>query len=286
MQKVLSHIIGGLIRPPDKLELPVTDHCNLTCRDCNHSSPALARWFADPDQVASDFSILAKVYRPQRVKILGGEPLLHKQLSAVIRAARGSQIATSYYLTTNGTLLDRMDPEIWSLIDEVEVSHYPGTLSESLLARARKSAQAHGVRLQVNEYSEFRTNLSARSNEDERLVQRIYDSCKVAHVWACHMVRQGYFFKCPRSAYLPMLLGQTESLDGIRLSEDPDFQQRLLEYLNSPTPLVACKNCVGTVGRRLPHRMLPRAEWRACLEQSVEDLIDPLLLEGTPSFAP
>jgi len=274
----LSAWVDGRIVPPNNLELPVTDHCNLTCRDCNHSSPAMAPWFANPDQVFQDLSLLARFYRPKRLKVLGGEPLLHKNLGAVLSAARASGICDSMYLTTNGMLLERASAQVWSCLDEVEVSAYPGCLNASWLQRARALAEEHGVRLTYHEYSHFRSTLSARAIEDPALVGQIYDSCKVAHYWGCHMVRQGQFFKCPRSAYLPVLLGDESLAQGLPLNDEPDFARQLLEFLNDPQPLAACRHCLGTVGRRHPHRQLPRSEWRSSLQAPLEELLDRQLL--------
>lgn len=274
-----SQLCEGFIIPPNNLELPVTDHCNLTCQNCNHSSPAQPTWFADPDQVYRDLSRLARIYRPRRIKILGGEPLLHKNLVEVVRAARSANICQRFFLTTNGMLCDRISPELWEQLEEIEISRYPGCLGDSIVERARDAAKEHGVIFTLNDYPQFKATLTARTNQDEQLVQQIYETCKVAHQWGCHMVRQGYFYKCPRSAYLPVLLGYERETDALKILDDPSFQARLLEYLNSPRPLRACANCLGTVGRSFPHHLAPRAEWRKSLDWSVTELLDPEMKE-------
>lgn len=270
-----SQLHNGFVIPPNNLELPVTDHCNLTCQDCNHSSPAQAPWFADPDQVYRDLSALAKVYRPRRLKILGGEPLLHKGLVEVLRAARAANLCQRFFLTTNGMLCDRMTPELWQQLEEIEISRYPGCLPDATVERARAAASQYGVLFTLIDYPEFKATLSAQTNQDEPLVQAIYQTCKVAHQWGCHMVRHGSLYKCPRSAYLPMLLGYDRDVDALRIEEGPDFQARLLDFLNSPIPLRACSNCLGTVGRTFPHRLTPRAEWSKSLDRPVAELLDP-----------
>jgi hypothetical protein len=67
-----SRLEGGFIVPPTHLEFIVVDHCNISCRACNHASPALEKWFADPETVHRDLSILARYYRPRLVKVIGG----------------------------------------------------------------------------------------------------------------------------------------------------------------------------------------------------------------------
>ena len=72
-----------------------------------------------------------------------------------------------------------------------------------------------------------------------------------------------------------MLLGYDRDVDALRIEEGPDFQARLLDFLNSPIPLRACSNCLGTVGRTFPHRLTPRAEWSKSLDRPVAELLDP-----------
>ncbi|MBS2039184.1 4Fe-4S cluster-binding domain-containing protein [bacterium] len=272
----LSEMKEGIIVPPADLELPICDHCNLTCSHCNHCSPALSPWMARPQQILDDLTCLAPIYRPKRVKILGGEPLLHKGLVEILQAVRESGISPWVFITTNGSLLHRLDPRVWDLVQEIEVSRYPGVLSESNLEKTRQTAQERGVRFTVVDYSHFRANFSRHQNLDSDLVFRIYRNCKVVFLWGCHMLKDGWFFKCPRAAYLLPLLGKEASLDGLRLEKTEDFQSRLLEYLNSATPLQACSHCAGTLGRLEPHHLGPRAAWKdLSLDRPVSELLEP-----------
>ena len=71
------------------LEIMAAHGCNLTCRSCTHASPVLRpKDIADPETTARDLSRLARCYRANRVKLLGGEPLLHPDLVALADAVR------------------------------------------------------------------------------------------------------------------------------------------------------------------------------------------------------
>ena len=70
------------------LEYHIADHCNLRCDHCCSFSPILKKWFADPDEFERDLSAVGRVVRPEFVKIVGGEPLLHPQLERLLIIAK------------------------------------------------------------------------------------------------------------------------------------------------------------------------------------------------------
>ncbi len=279
MVRAICQLEDGMIIPPTHLELIVADHCNIKCRTCNHASPLLSPWFADPETVHRDFSLVARYYRPRFIKVLGGEPLMHKQLADVIWAARTTGISEHFTLVTNGLLLDRATKAVWESIDDVELSIYPETpRHEEIVRQAETLARRYDKLLTVYRYDEFRATFSLRGTEDESLIARVYAACKIANLWGCHAIRDGYFYKCPQSIYIPKLTGKHDSNDAIRLVDAPDFQSRLLSFLNSPKPLSTCAHCVGTVGKHERHVLASRDECRTHIDQPVEDLVDPHLL--------
>lgn len=270
-----SRLVNGMIIPPTHLELIVVDHCNITCRSCNHASPAMPSWFADPDTVHRDFSILAKYYRPARVKVLGGEPLMHKDLPAVVAAARASGISDHFALTTNGVLLHKASDAVWKAIDEVEISLYPNVAgAEKNLDLARAKARDFGKKLTIYQYEDFRGTFSLKGTDDPALIGKIYAACKIAHVWGCHVAREGHFYKCAQSIYTAMLTGRSAPTDRVPIVDSAAFQAELLGFVNSPIPLSACAHCVGSVGIQEPHELSPRAQWKAHIDKTSEELVD------------
>jgi hypothetical protein len=225
--------------------------------------------------------MLGRSYRPAFLKYIGGEPLLHPDLPAVIRAGRAAGIAPYHMLVTNGILLDRMRAEIWGLIDEIEVSRYPGAeLNEALLDRARVAAADHGVKFTLNDYPMFRRTFTRRETTDPSLVRAVYQGCKIANVWGCHGVYRGAVYRCPQSMYALKLAG-ADGFDGLAIDDGPNFPARLLAFLNGAEPLASCRFCIGTAGRKEPHALLSRREWPADLEEPAEQMIDPAVLDLT-----
>lgn len=271
----LSQIRDGLIVPPTHLEVIAVDHCNITCAGCNHASPAMPAWFADPDSVYRDLSILARRYRPNFIKLLGGEPLMHKNLPALIEAIRAAGMDCKIMLVTNGTLLHKAVDGIWEGVDEIELSVYPGAPGvEGNIDLARTRMTAMGKRLNVYRYDRFRATFTLKGTEDRDLIRRIYTACKVANYWGCHGLRDGYFYKCPQSMYAGRLQGGIAESDRIAITDRPTLQAELLEFVNSPEPLAACANCLGTVGIQQPFNLPPRSRWLESIDQPSEALTD------------
>src|SRR5690349_14781336 len=118
-------IADGRIRT-DALEVNVVEHCNLSCRGCSHLSPVIRRTLVEPERLLADLTVLTPHYRPDHVRLLGGEPLLHPKLDEVIDAVRASEISERIRIVTNGTALRKITERVWEGIDELHVSLYPG----------------------------------------------------------------------------------------------------------------------------------------------------------------
>lgn len=270
-----SRLVNGLIVPPTHLELPAVDHCNLTCGACNHASPAMPAWFADPDAVYRDFSVLARHYRPTFIKVIGGEPLMHKNLPGLLEAVRAAGMRSRLVLVTNGVLLHRAPAAVLQAVDEIEVSVYPGVDGvEDNIRLARRRMKALGKRLNAFYYDQFRATFSLKGTADPVLIRKVYAACKIANYWGCHGVRDGYFYKCPQSMYAGRLAGGIAESDRVAIAERPTLQAELLAFVNSPQPLAACAHCVGTVGIQAPHTLPARGQWRDAIDRPSEELID------------
>ncbi len=277
--KVFSVVKNGFIRPPSHLELILTDQCNLACRACNHFAPIMPRWMANAESVKRDCTILAKVYRPRKIKIIGGEPLLHKGFPAIVTAARSTAICDYFSLVTNGVFLNRMTDAHWDVIDEIELSCYPGfTPPPEALSNLKSDCERRGKTLVIAEFQEFRETLSLVGTNDDELTAKLYQACKIANVWGAHAFRDGYFYKCPQSTMLEALQRETgctlAETDRIAIEDIPGLQANLLNFINSSIPLRCCRNCTGTCGKLIPHENLAKTAWMQDVERPLEEMVD------------
>jgi hypothetical protein len=261
---------------PNSLEINAVEHCNLSCAGCSHLSPLMRKRNIDPEDVARSLSKLAQVYSAARVKVVGGEPLLHPDLPRLLRVIRDSRIARSVDLCTNGVLLWKMDPKIWTLIDRLEVSLYPGTATARFdLEPLRRRALDHGVALDINAYRSFRASYCEDDDLTPYLAQRVFSSCQIAHHWRCHTLHDGHFFLCPQSLFLPRRLadGDGWKRDGVDVHA-PGLHDRLAALLRRHEPLEACSRCLGTVGKSFPHHQAKRRNWAEDQSGRAEDRLD------------
>jgi organic radical activating enzyme len=258
-------------------EINVAEHCNLSCRGCSHLSPVLPKRFVEPDDVHGSLSLLARHYHADQVRLVGGEPLLHPDLTSVIKAVRTSGVTERVVIVTNGLLLSRMDPEVWQAVDEIEISMYPGhNPNPDQLARFESLAHQHAVGLFPTRVSQFRESYTELANDDPDAIRGIFDSCKIIHQWRCHTVAEGMFFRCPQSYFLPKVLTDSFAdphVDGLRIDESATFGARLLAYLNDSAPLAACTHCLGTAGTLVDHQQVRRVEFRATQDRPAASMI-------------
>lgn len=266
-------------------------HCNLRCRACAYLSPVRPRAVVDPEALRQDLRILATRYHASEARVLGGEPLLHPDLVAVLDAVRTSGICDTIRVLTNGLLLHRMTTEFWSTIDAVSVSMYQGRcIDEAAIEPIRQTAEGHGVRINFKPFRYFRESYSELGTPNQALAERIYRTCQMANVWRCHTLWSGHLFRCPQSLFLPTVLAETDRatpVDGLPVQDDPGFVQRLLDFLESDQPLWSCTYCLGSVGRVFPHAQIQRREWRAVQSRPTEELMDwthLALLESNPGM--
>lgn len=276
-------VIDGCI-VSEALEISVTEHCNLSCRSCSHLSPVFKKKNVEPEQVEADLSLLARHYKAAHVRLVGGEPLLHPRLLDVVAAIRRSGVTERIRVISNGSLPHRMTPKFWAALDEVHISIYPGKEpSQTTLDVLQKQATKSGKCLVIKRFDKFRETYAERGTEDSVLIARIFNSCQIAHTWRCHTVAHGYFFLCPQSVFVPMLLhgfdDRTHPSDGLKISTDPLFGRELLEFLERDEPLTACASCLGSVGRIFKHEEVSRSDWRECQQYQTEELVDFTYLE-------
>jgi organic radical activating enzyme len=243
-------------------EYNLTEHCNLRCAGCDHSSPLLPQKFADVALFERDLKVLSRVLHLGEFKLLGGEPLLHPDLLDFLRCARASGLAEEITLVTNGLLLHRCDPTIFELIDRLWVSLYPGVRLRVEERELESLSKRYNFRLDLRKMDSFRITTINSRNRDATLVRRIFDRCALAHDWSCHTIHQGYYFKCSPAPFLTARLalrGESvlnHDLDGVRIHDNPRLREELEAYLREEEPLQACYYCLGSSGHRFPHRQL------------------------------
>ena len=111
------------------LSVQVVDHCNLNCKGCSAYSPLAKEWYADVVQIQKDLLELAKKVQFGQIVLIGGETLLHPQLTELVQIVKRIYPKASVVITTNGILLPKMSDDFWKVCNEervlIIVSVYP-----------------------------------------------------------------------------------------------------------------------------------------------------------------
>lgn len=87
-----------------KLEIYLTNGCNLKCKFCSHFNP-YRRGIVPTEMLVESMETWAKKVCPRKFGLLGGEPLLHPDFPLLLRKARECWPASRLIVTTNGLLV-------------------------------------------------------------------------------------------------------------------------------------------------------------------------------------
>lgn len=128
----MENAISNLIPLPQlQFEVHVTEHCNLNCRQCGHFSPLAEKMYLDIEKYAKDIERLSELFNGTMTSILllGGEPLLHPQLTEIMAITRRAFPIGRIRIVTNGILLPKMSVRFWEACKKFDVeispSEYP-----------------------------------------------------------------------------------------------------------------------------------------------------------------
>lgn len=177
------------------IEVHLCDHCNLNCKGCGHFSPLVkGEVFADVNQFERDLQELSKKISLGRMRLMGGEPLLHKDVNKFMAIARKYFPKTELRLVTNGILLPTMPEEFWQTAKDndirIDISVYPPVKDkfETYLSLLKK----HKVKFGASHDCEYFYN-STNSNGDSNIAEA-FKNCESN---VCHNLWNSKLYTCP-----------------------------------------------------------------------------------------
>lgn len=175
---------------------------------------------------------------------LGGEPLLHTDLTAILRIVRASGVCDKIEVWTNGLLVPKMKPDFWRSFDILVFSVYEGKHDDASIQWIRDKCADEGVELVVKDertWHNFRTLLEPTPT-DVAATKRKYDGCFFRSF--SRVANDGYFFTCCCVPHMPLLLqGKPFGTDGVKI--EGLTEAGLRAYLTQEEPLGACTICAG-----------------------------------------
>jgi GTP 3',8-cyclase len=248
------------------LEFFAVRHCNLRCCGCAQNSPLLERGFADVNLFSENLKVLKKYLAPQKITILGGEPLLHPQIAHIVEIAKESQMFERVCVTTNGIRALHMPDTFWRSIDRLRITVYPSTKLEieSCWNNLSETATTFGVELQKREMNEFGRVICRSGHFEQSRVRSVFDGCVYKDY--CHTLYEGRVYRCSPAVHMADTLlhlgvvADVSDAEAIVVSDRPTLFRELKELLYRTTPLAACNWCYGSNGDSFKHRQLSAQE--------------------------
>lgn len=112
------------------IEIHATDHCNLKCSSCSHYSPLAKPKFADLVVLQESLKKLSPFEETiKKIRVVGGEPLLNKQICQIFEIVHKYCPNVQLEMTTNGILIPKIDKSFFSFFREydilINITQYP-----------------------------------------------------------------------------------------------------------------------------------------------------------------
>ncbi|MGI5922912.1 MAG: radical SAM protein [Lentisphaeria bacterium] len=248
------------------VEYVVTTRCSLRCRDCSNYIPYIPpgnHYTATLDDFKKDVSnFLCGVDGINLFGILGGEPLLNKELPAIMEYACGEKRIKHVLITTNGTQM--ISPELLAVLKKyrnkcsVAISNYTANKELSSILKSwdiKKLLQQHGISCGIDE------NLSWVQTNKFQDMKRSEDELK-AHFKSCdsfaYSILHGRLYVCPlASSFAALKLYESKASDYIDLTT-PCTPQDFIDFLKNDC-WSACNFC--TTSRTEQVKVQPAIQW-------------------------
>lgn len=229
------------------IEVNVADHCNLNCQSCNHFAPLAMEKYLNIDVYEKDLVRLMQVYGDKigKVMLLGGEPLLHKQINDIISISRkilGKNV--NIKVITNGLCINNMNEKFWNLCKENDVSleytRYPISLDYDYLEKFVMNR--YGVKISNESYETVKTTYKLPLVEEKLDPYLNYMKCNLAN--QCIVIKEGHLYPCPIAANID-IFNKYYNKKFPTLENGVDIYEHEYEYIKdfllNPVPM--CQYC-------------------------------------------
>lgn len=179
------------------LEVNIEDRCNLNCAGCSHFSNLFTKEDKTELSVESferDLKKLSTHIYVQKLRLLGGEPFLNKNLERYMEISRRYFPGTDIRIATNGTLLLKSDKQAFECLKEydigLDITLYPPIkkYKEEIVSKLREEKVGFGLSEDVTQF------LKILHKERVGTPETNYNVCDVKK---CTFLREGKLYLCP-----------------------------------------------------------------------------------------
>ncbi|MDI6805705.1 MAG: GTP 3',8-cyclase MoaA [Candidatus Bathyarchaeia archaeon] len=110
-------LIDSFGRPLLNLRVAVTQHCNLHCQYCHMEGEEKQRENFAKEMTVDEIVHIVRIavqLGMSKVKLTGGEPLLRKDITEIVKGIAAISGLADLSMTTNGTMLARLAEELYA----------------------------------------------------------------------------------------------------------------------------------------------------------------------------
>ena len=181
----------------DYMETEITRVCNLNCRGCcdfSNLANEPGGKFYDYDRYVSDLRQMKKLFWGiEKIRIMGGEPLLNPRLAEYAEAAREIFPDSDLRIVTNGLLLSGLSADVLARVKAADcsfdISNYPPThRKKAEILHTLKNAEV-ACNFSVPMRFFFRNILEVPVDDPAPA----FNNCIFSH---CHMMGDGKLAPC------------------------------------------------------------------------------------------
>lgn len=197
------------------LELHVSHACNLTCVSCSHYSNHTHNGNLSINDAEKWISAWSDRISIETFRLLGGEPLINKNLIAFIPLIRSHWNETAIEIVTNGFLLHQHPALAETLANAgnskliISIHHNDPTYLNRIqpnLDLAKSWRNLYGIQIEIRDsfsvwterYQGFGSSMEPFKNNNPR------KSWEICPARDCKQLHQGLIYKCGPLAYLGM----------------------------------------------------------------------------------
>lgn len=235
--------------PALQFETHLVEHCDLNCQMCTHFSPLARPRFTELGSFSRDMQRLRELFHSavSYIMLLGGEPLLHPQVSDFLEITRMFFPHAEVILYTNGLRIPQMKADFWESCHRnhitIILTRYPVPADYSrideLIEEHRVAYQYCNTPGRSKRSSHYPLDLRGRQDPRQSFL-----ACDMAN--RCIFLRDGRLYTC---ALIPNIWHFNEyfhqnlevsPLDSIDIYQASSGAE-IMRFLASPPPF--CRYC-------------------------------------------
>lgn len=238
--------------PYISFEFHLSEHCNLNCKGCDHFSPLAKPSFTDYDSFSKDIERMSELFNGEAksIHILGGEPLLNKNVCKFIEKTRKSfpnKDLTEIRVISNGILVNDMPDEFWETLHNnhtiLSVTKYPLKLNYELMKEKAQKFKVHFEFYDNTDKEQIWYNIKMQEKGKNDPKKSFY-KCFLAN--NCVMLKNGKIYTC---TLIPNIDHFNKHFNkNIKASEEDSIdiykaknKEEIFDFLSKPTPF--CRYC-------------------------------------------